>query len=62
MASEAKLRGNKKYLDKQDEFKVRVPEGNKKKIIAHVKSINPDLSVNAYIVGLIEDDIRRRGK
>lgn len=54
MATEAHLRGNKKYLEKQDEFKVRAPEGKK----AEYKALaaRRGMSLNAYVISLIEKD------
>lgn len=60
MASEAKLRGNKKHLEKLDDIKVRVPKGQREIITAYVKALDPKLSVNAYIGGLIEVDMQKQ--
>lgn len=54
MATEAHLRGNKKYLKKQDEFKVRVPEGKKAEYKAQAACRGK--SLNAYVISLIEKD------
>lgn len=53
--SDARKRANKKYMDKQEEIKVRVPEGYKDKIKAHAEILG--MSVNAYINGLINRDM-----
>ena len=54
VATEAHLKGNAKYLAKMDEIKVRVPKG--KKEIYKNKAKRHGLSLNAYIVKLIEQD------
>lgn len=53
--SEAQKKATNKYFEKLDEFKVRVPKGQKAVIQAHAQS--KGLSLNAYIVGLIEKDM-----
>lgn len=58
MASEAKLKGNKKYLEKLDDIKIRVPKG-KRDIISAYSQKKGIKSLNAYIVGLIDDDMRK---
>lgn len=62
MTTPAQLKANKKHLEKLDDIKVRVPKGSKEKIIAYVKAIEPNMSLNAYIVGLIENDMQKREK
>lgn len=48
----------KKYLaEKTDDIRVRVPKGKKDKYKAHAQS--KGLSLNAYIIGLIEADIKK---
>lgn len=58
MASEAKLRANKKYLCKTDEFKVRVPLGRKEEIATFAKEVRGK-SLNAYVVDLINADMKK---
>jgi hypothetical protein len=58
VASEAKLKGNKKYLEKQDDIKIRVPKGKRDIISAYVQKKGIK-SLNAYIVGLIDEDMRK---
>lgn len=55
MATKAHLEGNKRYLEKLDQYTLRLPGGMKDKIKAHAKS--KGMSLNAYIVGLIEKDM-----
>lgn len=58
MATEAKLKANDKYLkEKVDEFKVRVPKGEKEPIQEFAKSQGK--SLNAYIVELIKEDMQK---
>lgn len=61
MASEAKLRGNKKHLEKLDDIKVRVPKGQRDVITAFAKD-NGHKSLNAYIVYLIDKDMKAENK
>ncbi len=54
--SEAAKKATMKYMAKAyDEIKTRVPKGQKAVIQAHAQS--KGLSLNAYIVGLIEKDM-----
>ena len=55
MATKAHLEGNKRYLEKLDQCTLRLPGGSKDKIKAHAQS--KGLSLNAYIVSLIETDM-----
>ena len=55
MATKAHLEGNKRYLEKLDQCTLRRPGGSKDKIKAHAQS--KGLSLNAYIVSLIEMDM-----
>lgn len=55
MATKAHLAANKRYQDKLDKIVIYTPKGQKDKIKAHAKSLN--ISVNAYILSLIEKDI-----
>ena len=52
--SEAQLRANAKHLANLDEFKVRVPKGKKEEYKA--QAAEHGLSLNAYIVQLLEAD------
>ena len=45
----------KKYMEKLDEIKIRIPKGRKADIEAHAKS--KGLSVNAFISALIQTDM-----
>lgn len=47
----------KKYLDKLDEIKIRLPKGEKDKIRAHAESRGE--SVNAFIARAIAETIKR---
>lgn len=48
----------KKYLaEKTDDIRVRVPKGKKDEYKAHAQS--KGMSLNAYIIGLIEADIKK---
>lgn len=46
----------KKYLEKFDEIKLRIPKGKKDKIKAH--ALSKGESVNSYINRLIEEDMK----
>lgn len=52
MATKAHLEGNKRYLEKLDHITIRVQGGTKEKIKARAQQ--EGMSLNAYIVGLIE--------
>ncbi|MEE0982214.1 MAG: antitoxin [Acutalibacteraceae bacterium] len=48
----------KKYLaEKTDDIRVRVPKGKKDEYKSHAQS--KGMSLNAYIIGLIEADIKK---
>lgn len=55
MATKAQLEGNKRYQEKLDRMVFYVGRGAKDKIKEH--AAQRDLSVNAYIVSLIEADM-----
>lgn len=55
MATKAHLAGNKRYLEKLDHITIRVQGGTKEKIKAHAQQ--KGMSLNAYIVDLIERDM-----
>ena len=60
MATKAHLEGNKRYLEKQDHFTLRMPQGAKGKVKAHAES--KGMSLNAYINDLIEKDMQNEEK
>lgn len=53
---EIRKEANKRYLEKLDEIKLRMPKGRKADIEAHVKR-KGESSVNGYITGLIRTDM-----
>lgn len=58
MASEAKLKANEKYLkEKVEEFKIRVPKGQKTLIQDYAKSQGK--SLNAFVVELINNAMEK---
>lgn len=57
MASEAKLRGNKKHLEKLDDIKIRVPKGQRD--IIHAFAESKGKSLNAYVCDLIYTDMHQ---
>ena len=57
MATKAHLEGNKRYLEKLDHITIRVQGGTKEKIKARAQQ--KGMSLNAYIVDLIEKDMER---
>lgn len=57
MATKAKLEANERYLKTQDEIKIRVPKGDKAKIQVRAESLGK--STNAYIVDLIDEDMKK---
>lgn len=60
MATKAHLEGNKRYLEKLDHITIRVQGGTKEKIKAHAQQ--KGMSLNAYIVDLIERDMDVKNK
>ena len=55
MSTEAKRRGNAKYLnEKVEDIKVRVPKGKREEY--KQRAANKGDSQNAYIIKLVEDD------
>lgn len=58
--NEADLKANKKYLEKFDEIKVRVPLGEKAKIASHARSKNE--SMNAFVKRAVAETIERDEK
>lgn len=57
MATKAHLEGNKRYLEKLDEIKVRVPKGKKAEIQAHAEAHGE--SLNGFINRAIEETMER---
>lgn len=55
--SEARKKATKKYFEKLEEFKVRVPKGQKAVIQEYAKS--KGYSLNGYINMLIDEDMKR---
>ena len=56
MATKAHLEGNKRYLEKLDHITIREQGGIKEKIKARAQQ--KGMSLNAYIVDLIEKDMK----
>lgn len=57
MSTDAQRKASKKYLDKLDEIRIRIKQdGTKERIAAVAKKRG--LSINAYILGLIEKDMQ----
>ena len=57
MASTAQSNASKRYIDKQDDIKFRVPKGTRELYKAYAATQGK--SLNAYIVDLIEADMKR---
>jgi len=57
MATKAKLEGNKRYLSKFDDVKIRVPEGKREDIKRYAIE-NGYAGIQPYIKALIEKDSR----
>lgn len=55
--SEARLRANKKYHDKFDDLRIRVPAGEKEVIDAHAASMNE--SINSFVRRAIAEAMER---
>lgn len=57
MLTEAQKKANNKYFERFDDIKIRVPKGKKEEYKA--QAAEQGLSLNAYIVQLIEADKRQ---
>lgn len=57
MATKAHLEGNKRYLDKLDEIKIRMEKGKKEAIKTHAEKKGE--SVNSFINRAINETIER---
>lgn len=57
MATKAHLEGNKKYLQKLDDIKVRVPKGRKAALQTHAEQHGE--SLNGFINRAIDETIKR---
>ena len=57
MSTDAQRKASKKYLDKLDEIRIRIKQDGTKEQIAAVAK-KRGLSINAYILGLIEKDMQ----
>lgn len=57
MATEAQLKANKKYHDKFDMIRIRVPSGEKQVVETHASEMGE--SVNAFVRRAIAEAIER---
>lgn len=57
MATPAQLKANQKYIESRDDIKIRPEKGKKEIYQAWAKS--KGMSLNAYIISLIEKDMER---
>lgn len=57
MASEAQLKANKKYHEKFDNIRIRVPGGEKEVIDAHASAMGE--SVNSFVRRAIAETMER---
>lgn len=55
MASEARIRANKKYQEQVEDIIIRVKKGRKDEVRTYAQSLG--MSMNAYINSLIEKDL-----
>ena len=60
MATKAHLDGNKRYLEKLDEIKLRVPKGKKERIQDYVSAKGE--SLNGFINRLIDEAMEPTAK
>lgn len=56
MATQAHLEGNKRYMEKLDRGVFYLPKGELEKVKSHAQI--KGMSMNAYIVSLIEKDMQ----
>lgn len=60
MVSKAKIAANRRHDDKKyDRYTLRLTKEEMERVRAHIASLNPNMSLNAYITGLILDDLSR---
>ena len=58
MVTEAQLKANKKYNEKiYRDYKIRIRKDNQSKMI---EWLNSKKSINSYIIGLIEKDMKKQ--
>lgn len=58
MVTEAQLKANKKYNEKNyRDYKLRIRKDNQSKMI---EWLNSKKSINSYIIGLIEKDMKKK--
>ena len=61
MSTEAKRKGNAKYLkEKVEDIKIRVPKGKREEYKAFAEKEGK--SLNRYIIDLIEKDMQEKGR
>lgn len=58
--SKSQIAKDKYLIEKVDEFKVRVPKGEKATIKAHAEALGK--SLNSYVVDLIHNDMSDDGE
>lgn len=58
MATEAHMRGNKRYLAKLDHITIRMPQGSKEQI-KHAADLEGK-SLNSFIVEAIEEKLNKK--
>ena len=58
MSTDAKRKGNKKYLSTQDDIKIRVPQGRREELKQIANDIF-DMSLQSFILSAIEEKIQR---
>lgn len=57
MATKAHIEGNKRYLEKLDDIKVRVPKGEKAEMQTYAASIGK--SLNSFIVDAVREKMKK---
>lgn len=60
MLSEAQKKGNKKYLSKFDDIKIRVPAGQREQLKAYAEEQGK--SLNNLVIELLIADMAAKGK
>ena len=56
MSTDAKRKGNKKYLEKYDDIKIRVPKGTRE-VLKNVVKDKYDMSLQAFILTAIKEKL-----
>lgn len=60
MSTDAKRKGNKRYLDGQDDIKIRVPKGRRDELKIIIRE-RFNMSLQSFILAAINEKLERDG-